>query len=350
MKKHSRSLRTAQAIRETINNLPGGVCLSTLDGRPILTNRRMNDLVYTLTGHTIMDALATWDELSQITSANGCVRLDELMPWLSDGNAPDGDSLLFQFPYERVWRFRREELRDRRPFYFQLDASDISELYQYSKELFETNRRLAQQHARQQNLLTNIVEINHEKELLRAKMRIHDELGQSILITKQHLSDGTLSENIPELTGIWNSTIRCLSDFPVTDVSDTISPKAELERVAGMIGCTINFSGVEPIGRRSVLLFYAAVREALINAVRHANADRLDVNISQTDSVCHVVISDNGSAPAAAISEGNGLSHLRKRLEQEGARLEIKNEGGVVLAIDLPLERRKNPRLEESKW
>ena len=345
MQKRNRKLNTAQSIRETIDNLPGGICLSMPNGRPILTNLRMNDLIFRLTGHTIMNAQTTWDELGRIDSANGCTKLDELRLELEDANEITADgSILFQFPNEQVWKFCREELTDQKPVYIQLDASDISDLYRYSRELYETNQRLAEQYRRQRNLLANIVEINHEKEILRAKMRIHDDLGQSLLFTKQQLLDDTLSENLAELTGTWDNTIRSLSEFTEADVNDDISPEAELRRAADMIGCRLNFSGDKPVGRRPVLLFYATVRAALTNAVRHANADQLNIAVTQTDSGYHVVISDNGTVQALPVTEGNGLANLRKRLEEEGATLEIKCDDGVVLIIDLPAERRKTQR------
>lgn len=202
-----------QAIHETIDYLRGGICFSTPGGRPVLTNRRMNQLIFQLTGHTIMNAKTTWEELLGLDSANGCVKLEK--PWMTkDHMGEEADDCVFiSLPDGGIWRFRKEALTDRLPHCIQLEATDISDLYRYSKELYENNRRLAEQYVRQQKLLANIVEINHEKEILQAKIRIHDDLGRSILTTKQYLWNQTLSENIPYLAEIWNNTIRSLTDF-----------------------------------------------------------------------------------------------------------------------------------------
>lgn len=326
------------SIREAIDYLPGGICFANPNGMPILTNCKMNELLYRLTGHTMMDAQLTWNELYAIDSARDCKRLDE--PWITRDYVGDiaGDGIFFSFPDGSVWRFQREELKDNNPHYIQLEATDISELYRYSKELYENNLRLSEQYERQQRLLANIVEINHEKEILSMKMRIHDDLGRSILTTKQHLLSGTIFENTSVLTELWNTTIRCLEDYTQAYLDAGDSPEVELQKAADMIGCRINFYGERPVGRKTTLLFYAAVREGLANAVRHAAADELSVAIKPTVRGYHIEISDNGKNSMPPLVEGNGLSNLRRKLEQNGATFDIKYNDGVVLIVELPLE------------
>ena len=336
--KYHRELLKPQSIRETIDFLPGGISFSTPDGRPILTNHRMNELIYKLTGHTMVNTRSAWVELQQLDSANGCVKLKD--PWISlcyEGEISD-ESVFFLFTDGSIWMFRKEELTDQIPHSTQLAAADISDLYKYSKKLYQNNQRLAKQHERQQNILANIIQINREKEILSTKMRIHDDLGRSILTTKQYLSNHTIAANTPYLMEIWNNTIRNLVDFTRIYTDTEISPEIELQKAADMIGCHIDFRGDRPNDRKTGLLLYATVREALTNAVMHANASRLNVIIEPDPFGYHVEISDNGIIPVAGIVEGNGLGNLRKRLEQEGATLEIKCTDGVVLIVDLPAE------------
>ena len=329
---------TPRSIRETIDFLPGGICFSAMNGTPILINHRMNDLVYRLTGHTIMNALLTWEQLRQVNSVNGCTRLKDIRMSPDQISDTTDENMFFSMADGFIWRLRKEELKDQFPHYIQLEAVEISDLYRYSEELYENNRRLAQQHGRQKSLIENIVEINHKKEILSTKMRIHDDLGRSILATKQHLWGQAHSVNIPYLVETWANTIRNLSDFTRIDAGEEISPEIELQKAAEMIGCHIHFYGDRPTGRKTVLLFYATVREALTNAVMHANADRLYVVIKPAGHGYNVHISDNGTITVDGLTEGNGLSNLRRRLEQEGATLQIKCGDGVILIADLPAE------------
>ena len=337
---HRHNLLLPQSIREAIDFLPGGICFATPNGRPILTNHKMNELVYRLTDNTIINARITWDDLLKFNTARGCIKLDD--PWLGQdhaGEVPD-DCMYFSLDDGSIWRFRLEELKDRLPYYLQLQATEISDLYRYSKKLYENNLRLVETYARQQNLLANIVEINQEKEILATKMRIHDDLGRSLIITKQYLRSGTLTDNISRLIEIWVNAIKNLLDFSQISADAETSPEIELLRVAESIGCQINFKGERPMGRKSALLFYAVVREALTNAVQHAHADQLNITIKPTSLGYHVEIADNGIIPVFSVTEGSGLGNLRRRLEQEGATLEIKYENGLVLVVELPYERK----------
>ena len=339
MQENHRKLKTPGSIREAVDYLPGGICFSTPSGRTVLSNYKINNLSYQLTGRTVINALTLWDELQRLDAANGCVKLYE--PWID--NAKSGEDevnrLVFLFPDRSIWLFRKEELSEQAPHYIQLEVTDITELYRYSKELYDNNQRLAEQSKRQQDLLDNIVEINREAEILAMKMKIHDELGQSILATKQHLSGGTLPEYSSYLNDMWNDTIRRLSDFTRFDSGETVSPEIELRKAADMIGCHINIEGDKPKRRRATLLFYAMVREALTNAVRHSNATMLDVIITPEARGYCVVISDNGSTQVSSVSEGNGLGNLRNRLEQEGATLKVVCADGVTLVAKFPAER-----------
>lgn len=327
---------TVQSVREAIDSLPMGLCFAQIDGRTILTNRRMNELVYRLTGRTVINANTVWRTLEQGDLMQGCTRLDE--PWLYQ--APmghgTGSSQFFSFPNGQIWRFRREALTDPAPACLQLEAADMTALCSYSKQLYDNNRRLEEQALRQQTLLEQIVEINRDKELLAMKMRIHDELGRVILATRQQLRHGLPPEQITPLSQQWHSAIQRLGDGAATRRLADASAQAELQQAAQMIGCHIAYHGSRPASHKTAMLFYALVREALTNAVRHGGADRLSVTVSHTGQGYHVEIRDNGTGSAATATEGSGLSNLRRRLEQEGAVFAVKWGAQVILRAELP--------------
>ena len=109
-------------------------------------------------------------------------------------------------------------------------------------------------------------------------------------------------------------------------------------QVAELIGCKVIFLGEQPTQRKALQLLYAAIREALTNAVRHADATELTVKIERDKQKYHVEIFDNGSVSVSSITEGNGLSALRQRLEQEGASLKVLCNNSVSLIIDIPFD------------
>ena len=323
-----------QIIREAIDTYPGRLCFSMPDGRPILVNHKMNELVSALTGHTILNGESVWKELSRITFTNGCKKL--LSRWSGQKKDESEEQLAFSFPDGSIWRYRHDTLSDKDQSYIQLETADITELYHLSEELYETNSRLRAMYQRQKELLENIVQINREKELVTVKMRVHDELGQCLIATRNALREETISENADTLANEWQNAIRNLTNIPLETVSAEEASEAELLQVAHMIGCQINFVGERPSGRRERLLLYAAVREALTNAVRHAKASCLTVVTSPSDFGYHMELSDNGIRKPCALKEGSGLGNLRQRLEREGATLQVDCTHGVKLILDIP--------------
>lgn len=321
----------SKAIREAIDSYPGGICFSTESGKPIIVNRQMTMLISQLTGHTVIEANDVWNELENTVEKNGCTLLRK--PWIQPAPDSNEDSgLVFMFPDGKIWRFRRSVLTNSSIVAIQLEATDITDLYQKSEELYNNNLRLVKLHERQKALISDIVQINRDKELLSTKMRIHDELGRCLIATKKALSGG-VTDSEALLNG-WEEAIRDMTNIPLQN--NAAESEAELLKVAELIDCKVKFIGDRPAEKRVVLQMYSAVREALTNAVRHAGADVLTVKISHKDNNCHVVISCNGRNDITEIKEGDGLKGLRKSLEQEGASLKIECSGSVVLIVDLP--------------
>lgn len=326
---------SAKMIKKAIDSYPGGICFSALDGRVILANEKMNKLILELTGHTILNAKVTWEELANFASNGKAEKLTQ--SWLPKD--PDKESihqqLFFRFSDSSVWRF---ELRFLDSNTVQIEAAEITELYRLSEELYENTIRLQDMQKRQKALLDSIVEVNLNKEILTAKMHIHDELGHCLLATTKAITEDSLAENADTLRKSWNSTIQDFSNISTVWTVPDSSLQSELMQVAELIGCKVVFLGEQPKSRKALQLLYAAVREALTNAVRHADATELTVKIKQDKQRYHIEISDNGGVSVSSITEGNGLSALRQRLEQEGATLKVLCDNSVSLLVDIPFD------------
>lgn len=328
---------SAKMIKKAIDSYPGGICFSALDGRVILVNEKMNRLVLELTGHTILNAKVTWEELTSFTNNSKAEKLEQ--SWLpkdpDNGNESTHQPLFFRFSDSFVWHF---ELRFLDSNTVQIEAAEITELYRLSEELYENTIRLQEMQKRQKSLLDNIVEVNLNKEILAAKMHIHDDLGHCLLATTKAVTENSLDDNADALRESWNSTIHDFSNISTVWTVPDSSLQSELMQVAELIGCKVSFHGEQPKSRKALQLLYAAVREALTNAVRHADATELTIKIEPCREHYHVEISDNGNVTVSKITEGNGLSALRQRLEQEGASLKVLCDSSVSLIVDIPFD------------
>ncbi|MBQ9063320.1 MAG: hypothetical protein IJ121_10950 [Eubacterium sp.] len=358
----ARTYRTSRLIRNAIDSYPDGICFATADGRPVLVNRIMNNLCHEITGHTVTNADDMWeafrhvsgiypgpeDDLSAFAGKSPGLQDDpsafvKKSPGLQQhpaaGIQPEEPPLLYFSNQKTIWQFRRQILHNvaYTGDVIQYEAADITELYNYQNQLRENNRRVQAMHLRQKDLLQNIVKNNLEKELLNAKIRIHDQFGRCLIMTRNAMTQESLQQDdLHALLSEWEEVITHLEHTAAPKEPETASPDAELLKAAEMIGCRIIFRGDQPAGRKTLLLLYAAIREALTNAVRHADADTLTVTIDETPAAYHIVIAGNGNPPASPVQETGGLANLRRRLEQEGAAMEIVCDPCVALHLSIP--------------
>ena len=342
LKKH----KMAGLIREAINSYPDGICFAYPNGMTILANPTMNRVCHALTGQTILNAEQTWQWLNSREPVQNGVRLE----WFS--YAEDGETNylsnaeippIFELEDKTVWQFQRAELEIGGIAMYQYTAENITQLYEYSRKLYEMNQRTRAYHERQRVLLNNIAKTNEEKERLHAKIRIHDNFGRCLIATKNYLEANArglvLSQQEAQaLCEEWEYAISSMSDLSAVKNKNDSSAEAEILHVAELIGCKVVLDGKQPVERQPRLLLFAAIRKALTNAVRHAGADHLYVRIRQDQGSYQVTICDNGQSNARRIREGVGLGTLRTRLEQNGARMQTVCENGVKLILTLPKE------------
>ena len=351
-------------VREAVETLPGGLCIAWSDGFPILTNHRMNDAVSRLFGHTVVNAEETWKEILSGEVSGDAVRLSE--------------ETSFKMPEGIVVRFRRERLYADEPGneLIQITMDNVTRLTRSRQETEEENRHLAEQIRRQQGILQNVVEINNEQEILSMKMRIHDEFGRCLLLTGQFqekyrgrplmgtgflvnertpdgktemvtISREDVRKDMTDLVHQWQNVIRDMQDVPELSKEREDTAGAELDRVAALIGCKIEYDGAPPKEETASQLFYAAVREALTNAVRHAGADVLYVRTRKEEFgpggqiIYRVRISDNAGTKGRTgqvngVILGDGLRNLRDKLEKNGASMKVYTGDGVKMELAIP--------------
>jgi two-component system sensor histidine kinase DesK len=78
-----------------------------------------------------------------------------------------------------------------------------------------------------------------------------------------------------------------------------------------------------------------ALREAVTNVIRHAQAKTCVVRLRKDDGELHLEVSDDGVGARAP--EGAGLAGMRERLAGLGGRLERIVSDGTTLLIHLPV-------------
>jgi two-component system sensor histidine kinase DesK len=82
-------------------------------------------------------------------------------------------------------------------------------------------------------------------------------------------------------------------------------------------------------------VFALALREAVTNVVRHAQATVCRLSLRRDGPYCELEIADNGRG--GSLVEGSGLSGMRERVEALGGILERDGSHGTLLRIRVPV-------------
>jgi signal transduction histidine kinase len=92
---------------------------------------------------------------------------------------------------------------------------------------------------------------------------------------------------------------------------------------------------------------YFTLREGILNAVRHARATELHLNLSQTITGCEATLRDNGVGFDLSSTEGSGhygLRSMRERIHKIGGELMIQTAPvkGTQISIVIPFRQKRS--------
>ena len=175
---------------------------------------------------------------------------------------------------------------------------------------------------------------------------LHDLLGHTLsLITLKAELARKLVDRDPQRAKQEMQDVEHTSRAALADVREAISGyrgqglAAELLRARQTLqtaGIAVDCEASEvPLSPAQETVLALALREAVTNVVRHAQAQTCSVRLGRDEQLCTLEIANNGCG--ADGPEGNGLRGMRERLEAIGGSLQRQTAAGTRLVIHLPL-------------
>lgn len=310
------------SVKESLDALPDGVCFFSEDGRILLSNRRMQHISSDITGIGILNGEKLWR----------CIEEKSVKTDVSDG-------LVILTSDSKVWNVRRSEIEAEGNRINEIVALDVTEQYELRRELEERNERLNSVNERLRIFSRDMSRLTAEKELLDAKIKVHDDLGRSLLAFRAYLTAEPSKRDRSKLLPLWR--------YVISVMKKETAPSEEwdaIEKTAESLHIQIEINGDLPDGLadlpvsgevRSAIM--AAIRECLTNTARHARGDRLFVLIKCGADAPHgirIEITNNGRAPLVPIQEAGGLSNLRHMVERAGGIMTIESSPQFLLRLD----------------
>ena len=307
-------------IKESFDNLPIAACFFDKNGVVRLINRRMLAIASWLRKGGIQ-SLAEMRDALNLPPAN--VRCLDPRLWI------------YRFPDGKALRFAQEQITTKAGVrYTQITAADVTELIRKQDQLKVENTKLAEVNERLRLLLVQMPEIIREEETLAMKLRVHDDIGHSILAARRVLLQHTDLEEIRANAALWEQSISVL--YRSSQITAQSEPLEAAKKRAEELGVSVLMTGNAPQRQWIRTLSALAICECAANCVRHANGTELYVYFLQKPDCLEVALTNNGAAPKGKIIEGGGLSMLRQRIEEAGGKMEIWSIPRFKLVLSLP--------------
>jgi two-component system sensor histidine kinase DesK len=170
---------------------------------------------------------------------------------------------------------------------------------------------------------------------------LHDLLGHtlSVIVLKSELAS-RLTASDPERAAGEIRDVERISREALTQVRAAVrgyrSAGFDGELKVEAAGIQVETSVERPeLSAAQETVFAMALREAVTNVVRHAQATVCRLTLRRVGSFCEMVVADNGLG--GSLNEGSGLSGMRERVEALGGALERDGSHGTQLRIRVPV-------------
>ncbi len=302
------------SIKESMDDLPTGILFADEDGKVVFQNLCMKNLCLKITGEELTDSHSFWNTL------------------LEKSEAVEGTGERFlRFADGRCFLFRRRLLTDEKEKrqYEQVMAIDTTEEERLYRRLESERLRQEERKARMQAYSRNVAQVTRDEEILAAKIRVHDEIGQALLAARKYLEDPS-AEQGGHVLELWREVETLLSEEKAEEGEDALE---NLLRTAEAIGVRIVMDGPFPEENPERDILLLALHESITNLIRHAGGDTLYVNLWRNEEGLMMVLTNNGAAPKEEIVERGGLKLLRERVERQGGIMRLQSTPVLVLSI-----------------
>ena len=199
----------------------------------------------------------------------------------------------------------------------------------------ETARALAQTNRELRSAQAVIANAVRDAERLRISRELHDAWGHELtalglqLEIASHVTEARkVSDHVMKAKGLARALLANVRDVVGTlREAERCDLKEALEALAQSIptpAIHVQVSSGVRVGPEQAHALMRCAQEAVTNAVKHAQASNLWLQVTPDGEGVRLVARNDGSAPATASAPGSGLLGMRERVETLGGQLAVR--------------------------
>ena len=282
------------SVKEGMDALPAGLLFLGRDGRILLINRKMQELLREIGEQRVLAQAG-----SRVHEAGG-----------------------------RMWMFARSEMLIGKKWYTQLTATDVTEQWSLTEELRAKKAQLERRGLELSAALDELDAVCRAEEALWLRTRVHDVLGQRVTLLLRALREQTQPDT--QLLAFANGLPQLLRENRDTEAA--VRRLQRLQELLRDIGVTLSVQGGLPDCPETADIIADVIMECSTNAVRHGFAAEIDVRLGQGV----LTVANNGRLPERALVPGHGIGGMQKKLASAGGRLTIQTTAPFTVTAEFP--------------
>ena len=314
------------SIKEAMDLLPVGIAFGKAEGPAAFRNDAMNQISRALTGRGLGDLSL----FRRAVSGSG----EELAPNERTVELPEGSG---------TWLLTEETADVDGSAYIQITAANITREAAIAAELKQKNQKLREIQMRLKIYNRQAERIIIDQELLKARMSVHNQLGNMLLESRRYLLDSASIDENRLLQALRNTNRFLLKEFEADDSAR--DPLTDAMETADAIGVDVTITGRIPTRAPFRELLAAAIQECASNTVKHANGDSLSVRILEEEDCVRYMLQGNGAQPDKPVREAGGLQSLRLLTERSGGSLRLSAGPEYRVTLELPKDRTRSSEM-----
>lgn len=263
----------------------------------------------------------------------------------------------------RIELFLKREDQDLIPVHVSLNAlagQDLPAVCMVAMDL--TERMRAEEkiglYQRQLRALAAELALSEERERRRLAAELHDRVGQTLALAKIKLLGLVKSKIHPdllsplaEITAMIDTTIRDTHSL-IFEISPPVLYQVGFEAAVEWVaehfqeqyGLLIDLkidNNLKPLKEDLRIALFQAIRELLVNVIKHAKATRAEISVKDAGNNLRIVVKDDGTGFTFYPDErhramkGFGLFNIRERLHHLGAEMTVESSPGNGTKVSL---------------
>ncbi|MDR0983075.1 MAG: histidine kinase [Culturomica sp.] len=224
----------------------------------------------------------------------------------------------------------------------------------YIRKIFRFMQRVDEIRKETEKKVLTAVINTEERERKRFAKELHDGLGPLLSVTKMLVS-GFDSANPEQVNDKIKNNLKQAIDeaiYCVRDISSNISPhilnnfglkdaiKSFITKIESAGTISIDFTtnlNSERFAYTEEVIMYRVICELLTNTLRHADADRITIDLKLQNGKLYMEYTDNGigfDVEGIFTSKGLGINNMQYRLRSANGDIKIMSERGEGMSAE----------------